>query len=41
MFSSFRTAALRAFGDPTVADDWDINEVPTITVLPGGTNGQS
>lgn len=41
MPSSFRAAALRAFGDPAVADDWDVIQVPKITVLPGGTIGQS
>lgn len=41
MLSSFRLAALRPFGDPAKSDDWDIFEVPKITVLPGGTIGQS
>ncbi|KAL2201793.1 serine endopeptidase [Sarocladium strictum] len=39
----FRVAALRAFGDPHVALDWDVWETPEITVLPlnGTGNGTS
>lgn len=37
----FRLAALRPFGDPAKAEEWDIVEVPMITVLPGGTIGQT
>ncbi|KAK2613615.1 hypothetical protein N8I77_000519 [Diaporthe amygdali] len=37
----FRAAALKPFGDPAKADDWDIVKVPKVTVLPGGTIGQT
>ncbi|KAK8856614.1 serine endopeptidase [Apiospora arundinis] len=30
----FRVAALRAFGDPRVAGDWDVWKLPQVTVLP-------
>lgn len=29
---SFRIAALRPFGDRKVAEDWDVYELPKITV---------
>ncbi|POS73432.1 minor extracellular protease vpr [Diaporthe helianthi] len=37
----FRIAVLRPFGDPTLAEDWEVVKVPKITVLPGGTIGQT
>ncbi|KAG8167851.1 hypothetical protein KVR01_003540 [Diaporthe batatas] len=37
----FRLAALKPFGDPAKSEEWEVIEVPKITVLPGGTIGSA